>query len=211
MKKLLFFAALLSVVTACKKETSVEADILTEDTATVTVSESVVLPEYTTAQVSDLIQTKNDTLYVTNFFATWCGPCIRELPHFKKKMEELEGQPVKWTYINLDQKSDWETKVKPFGEKYGISNNIVLLDLETLTPDFFRNNFKQWDGASIPYTMMHQGDKVDETVGMMTEEELNRKLSTFKLSAVPAPTTKDSGEKVHDSEVKNNVKEPETV
>lgn len=201
-------ATMLGVLVACKKETSVEADVLAEDSATANVSaENVILKESNIVEISELVNKKNDTLYVTNFFATWCGPCIRELPHFTKKMKELEGQPVKWSYINLDQKSDWETKVKPFTAEYGISNHTILLDLETLTPDFFRNNFKQWDGASIPYTMMRKGDKVDETVGMMTEDELNRKISYFGLNA----SSSESSETTQDSSVKDAVEVKETV
>lgn len=201
-------ATMLGVLVACKKETSVEADVLAEDSATANVSaENVILKESNIVEISELVNKKNDTLYVTNFFATWCGPCIRELPHFTKKMKELEGQPVKWSYINLDQKSDWETKVKPFTAEYGINNHTILLDLETLTPDFFRNNFKQWDGASIPYTMMRKGDKVDETVGMMTEDELNRKISSFGLNA----SSSESSETTQDSSVKDAVEVKETV
>lgn len=201
-------ATMLGVLVACKKETSVEADVLAEDSATANVSaENVILKESTIVEISELVNKKNDTLYVTNFFATWCGPCIRELPHFTKKMKELEGQPVKWSYINLDQKSDWETKVKPFTAEYGINNHTILLDLETLTPDFFRNNFKQWDGASIPYTMMRKGDKVDETVGMMTEEQLNRKISSFGVNA----SSSESSETTQDSSVKDAVEVKETV
>ena len=199
---------MLGVLVACKKETSVEADVLAEDSATANVSaENVILKESNIVEISELVNKKNDTLYVTNFFATWCGPCIRELPHFTKKMKELEGQPVKWSYINLDQKSDWETKVKPFTVEYGINNHTILLDLETLTPDFFRNNFKQWDGASIPYTMMRKGDKVDETVGMMTEDELNRKISSFGVNA----SSSESSETTQDSSVKDAVEVKETV
>lgn len=201
-------ATMLGVLVACKKETSVEADVLAEDSATANVSaENVILKESNIVEISELVNKKNDTLYVTNFFATWCGPCIRELPHFTKKMKELEGQPVKWSYINLDQKSDWETKVKPFTAEYGINNHTILLDLETLTPDFFRNNFKQWDGASIPYTMMRKGDKVDETVGMMTEDELNRKISSFGVNA----SSSESSETTQDSSVKDAVEVKETV
>ena len=104
---------------------------------------------------------------------------MREIPHFKEKMTELKDQPVKFTFISLDDKSDWNDKVKAFGEQQQLSQNIVLLDGAQLTPDFFTKNFKTWQGESIPFTLIKKGDKADETVGSMSKEQLDSKLSAF--------------------------------
>ena len=182
-----FFLSILvlGVLAACKKESKItETQDYEVDSAVVIPesnepTENIFLAEYSPEQVSELVNKKNDTLYVTNFFATWCGPCMREIPHFKEKMEELKDQPVKFTFVSLDPKEDWPSKVTQFGTEHGLSNNIILLDGMTLTPDFFAANFKQWDGGSIPYTFMRKGDKTDETVGMMSKEDLNKKLTSF--------------------------------
>lgn len=176
----------LATLAACKKENKItETDEYAADSTVVVPEtnepmENIVLAEYNPDQVTELLNKKNDTLYVTNFFATWCGPCVRELPHFDEKMEELKGQPVKFTFISLDQKSDWGAKVKDFSQEHGIANNVILLDAMTLAPDFMTKNFKQWDGGSIPFTFMRKGEQTDETVGMMTKDELERKLASFK-------------------------------
>lgn len=103
-----------------------------------------------------------------------------EIPHFKEKMEEMKSQPVKFTFVSLDSKKDWDTKVKNFAEEENLSNNIVLLDGAKLTPEFFPKNFKQWDGNAIPFTFMRKGDKTDETLGSMSKEMLTEKLNSFK-------------------------------
>ena len=36
------------------------------------------------AAYENRVQQKNDTLYVVNFWATWCKPCVTELPFFEK-------------------------------------------------------------------------------------------------------------------------------
>ena len=95
-------------------------------------------------------------------------------------MQELKSQPVKFTFISLDAKEDWPTKVKAFAEENNLSQNIVLVDGEKLTPAFFPANFKQWDGGSIPFTFMRKGDKTDETIGMMSKELLDEKINSFK-------------------------------
>jgi thiol-disulfide isomerase/thioredoxin len=190
MKKIVLGLMFLITLSACKKETKVAENTENIQTDSITVPESneptgAVIPfkeiELSPEQTSKILaKQSNDTLYVTNFFATWCGPCMREIPHFKEKMNELKSQPVKFTFVSLDEKADWSTKVKAFAEENNLSKNIVLVDGTKLTPEFFPANFKQWDGGSIPFTFMRKGDKTDETVGMMSAEMLNEKLNSFK-------------------------------
>ena len=190
MKKIVLGLMFLGTLSACKKETKVAENKDNIQTDSITVPESnepteAVIPfkeiELSPEQTSKILaKQSNDTLYVTNFFATWCGPCMREIPHFKEKMNELKSQPVKFTFVSLDEKADWSTKVKAFAEENNLSKNIVLVDGTKLTPEFFPANFKQWDGGSIPFTFMRKGDKTDETVGMMSAEMLSEKLNSFK-------------------------------
>ena len=190
MKKNVLGLMFLITLSACKKETKVAENKDNIQTDSITVPESnepteAVIPfkeiELSPEQTSKILaKQSNDTLYVTNFFATWCGPCMREIPHFKEKMNELKSQPVKFTFVSLDEKADWSTKVKAFAEENNLSKNIVLVDGTKLTPEFFPANFKQWDGGSIPFTFMRKGDKTDETIGMMSAEMLSEKLNSFK-------------------------------
>ena len=71
---------------------------------------------------------------------------------------------------------------KAFAEENHLSENIVLVDGEQLIPEYFHANFKQWDGGSIPFTLLRKGDKTDETVGMMSKEMLDEKISSFMVS-----------------------------
>ena len=191
MKKLISAMAVLALLNACTKETGVSEttenlnhEVVSEKDGDLTTEANAVPFKYvevTSEEATRFLSKKdNDTLYVTNFFATWCPPCMQEIPHFKAKMNEMKGQPVKFTFISLDEKSDWNTKVKDFAEEHGLSNNVLLLDGTTLTPDFFPANFKEWDGGSIPFTLMRKGDKTHETVGMLSEEELTETINSFK-------------------------------
>ncbi len=188
MKKAVLSTFLFLAVTACNKETEkIENTVDTNTDSAVTMPEDFhsepIAPfravELSTVETSELLAKKNDTLYVTNFFATWCGPCVREIPHFREKIEETENQPVKITFVALDAKEDWTTKVKPFVEEHRIAENTVLVNPELLTPEFFPENFEKWDGASIPFTFMRKGNKTDETIGMMSKEMLDRKMASF--------------------------------
>ena len=94
-------------------------------------------------------------------------------------MDELKNQPVKFTFVSLDNKADWETKVIDFADEYEINQNVILLDGNLLNTSFFKQNFKTWGGESIPFTLMTKGNESDETIGSMTEEALNEKIEKF--------------------------------
>lgn len=46
-----------------------------------------------------------DTTYVVNFWATWCGPCVEELPYFERLNNENAKNPLKVILMSLDFKS----------------------------------------------------------------------------------------------------------
>ena len=183
MKKIILCTLILTALYSCKKEEQKIED--TDVSVSVSVTDhaapaaDATSKELSPEDLGKYLAQKNDTLYVTNFFATWCGPCIREIPHFKNKMEELKGKPVKFTFINLDDKSEWNSAVKRFAQENNLASSIILLDGQKLDPTFFTTNFKQWDGGSIPFTYMRKGDKTDEYLGMMTEEILNSKVEAL--------------------------------
>lgn len=184
MKKIILCTVLFTTLFSCKKEAEkTEENTVVSDSVVSTTPEPIPvmasLKSLTPQQTTDFLQTKNDTLYVTNFFATWCGPCVREIPHFKEKAEELKGQPVKITFVNLDAKEVWNTEVPSFVDQHGIRNQTILLDGALLDESFFKNNFKQWKGDAIPFTYMRKGEKTDEYLGMMTSELLNEKINSF--------------------------------
>lgn len=184
MKKIILSMLILTAVYSCKKEGQKTDGNSTTDSLSVTQNTNTKTgtyapKEFSPENVGQHLAKNNDTLYVTNFFATWCGPCMREIPSFKNKMQELQGKPVKFTFVNLDDKSEWDTSVKNFVVENNLEKNVILLDGQKIDANFFSSNFKQWDGGSIPFTFMRKGDKTDEYLGMMTEEVLNSKIDSF--------------------------------
>ncbi|UMQ42582.1 TlpA family protein disulfide reductase [Chryseobacterium sp. Y16C] len=182
MKKIILSTLVVFALASCKKESQ-------KNDETAMVTDSISAPESASAvaplkmltldKVSEYLNKKNDTLYVTNFFATWCGPCVKEIPHFKNKIDELKGKPIKITFISLDQKEAWNTEVPRFVAEQGIQDHTVIVDGQLMDGNFFKNNFKQWTGNAIPFTFMRKGDKTDETLGMISEEQLNEKINSL--------------------------------
>jgi thiol-disulfide isomerase/thioredoxin len=186
MKKVILTLAVFTIIFSCdkeKKQTEISPDQVenTVSDSTKTSTENIKLPELSTVEMANYIaDKKNDTLYVTNFFATWCGPCMKEIPHFIAKKDELKDQPVKFTFVSIDAKEDWDTKVKDFAAENKLEKNIVLLDGEKLDEAFFKNNFTTWDGSGIPFTIIKKGNKREEIFGFTSEETLNEKINNLK-------------------------------
>lgn len=187
MKKVIFCALIASIITSCKKEQNFASEeVIMQDSIIAPVKDSLAmvpsqyLKTLTLNDATAFLNTKNDTLYVTNFFATWCGPCVREIPHFRDKITEYKDQPVKISFVSLDVKDAWAEDVPKFVDKHQIRNNTYLLDGESLNPEWFSSNFKQWDGSAIPFTFMRKGEKTDEFLGMMTEDLLDKKIKSFR-------------------------------
>ena len=178
MKKIIASLAILTLI-GCKKENKSNTNV--ELTTTQTEAPAVQLKEMNADQISALLQKKdNDTIYVTNFFATWCGPCMHEIPYFKEKMEEMKNEKVKFSFISLDDPNSWNTAVNAFAKESGLAKNIILFNHSTMKNDFFSKNFQQWDGGAIPFTLITKGDKRDEHIGMMSKEDLTAKINSFK-------------------------------
>ena len=94
----------------------------------------------------------NDTLYVLNFWATWCGPCVEELPSFEKLNRKYAGQKVKVILISTDFKRNVEKGVKSFVQRKKLKSEVVFMD-ESNPNNYVNLVDTTWSGA-IPATLI---------------------------------------------------------
>ncbi len=140
-------------------------------------SDSLILPVYTFDGLEPLLQISNDTTYVINFWATWCAPCMKELPGFSRLVEEYKGQKIRVVLVCLDLKSRVDSELLPFLKKNKILPMVVLLDdpdfnswIDRVSPD--------WSG-SIPATLIFKGNKRGFYEKSFEYAELNQLISTY--------------------------------
>lgn len=98
-----------------------------------------------------------DSVYVINFWATWCGPCVKELPYFEQLNAKYSNQSFKQILVSLDAPKKLDSKVIPFIKKNAIKSEVVLL------ADGKYNNWidkvdPSWSGA-IPITLIIKGEQ----------------------------------------------------
>lgn len=127
-----------------------------------------VYDKYSTLE-KEILSDKN-TIYVVNFWATWCGPCVKELPHFEQL--NSENKNIKVVLVSLDFKNQFESKLVPFLKKKSIKSEVVFLadtDYNSWLPIVDKN----WSG-SIPATLIiKNGNKVFVERTFSSYQELN--------------------------------------
>lgn len=109
----------------------------------------------TVDRLNDRIKQGQDTTYIVNFWATWCAPCIKEIPHFEKLQQEKGQEKLKVLLVSVDFKSRFEKSVVPFVRERGLKNEVFLLD-ETDQQVYIDRIDKSWSGA-IPATLFVKG------------------------------------------------------
>jgi thiol-disulfide isomerase/thioredoxin len=128
-------------------------------------------------QLVKMIDTSSVPL-VVNFWATWCGPCIREIPWFEKAVGTY-GKKVKLLLVSIDFAEDYPKGISDFIQKNKYASQVVWLN-ETNADLFCPKIDPSWDGA-IPATLMiNNKKKYRQFFGQQLPEE-RFKLELSKL------------------------------
>ncbi|QSE98005.1 TlpA family protein disulfide reductase [Fulvivirga lutea] len=97
-----------------------------------------------------LVNSDKEKIQVINFWATWCGPCIKELPFIEEVAESMKSQ-VDVQLITVDFVDDL-TKVEKFVERKQLKSNVYLIDNVDYN-SWIDKVDERWSGA-IPATVV---------------------------------------------------------
>ena len=102
-------------------------------------------------RLQQLIQSEKEQIQVVNFWATWCAPCLKELPLFEKLNEERKDVHVRLISLDMDLDPDPE-KVRKFVSRKKIQSEVLILNERN--PNLWIDKLdKNWSGA-LPATMV---------------------------------------------------------
>ena len=131
---------------------------------------------YDFKRVQPFLQQKDEKVHVVNFWATWCAPCVKELPYFEK-IQEKYIRDVEVILISLDFPSQYENKLIPFLEKRQLKSKVIVLDdvdMNSWIPKVDSN----WDGA-IPVTLIYNSKNHQFYPQSFTYDELAIEVEKF--------------------------------
>ncbi|HYC43720.1 MAG TPA: TlpA disulfide reductase family protein [Noviherbaspirillum sp.] len=121
-------------------------------------------------QVQPLSQWKDRTL-VVNFWATWCAPCVDEMPELSALQQEISSQNIQILGIGIDSASN----IADFARKYRISYPLYVGGIDGSELSRALGN----QGGGLPFTVIIGRDgQVKKTyLGRLKMEELRKSLS----------------------------------
>ena len=112
--------------------------------------------------------------YVVNFWATWCAPCIKELPYFEALNK---NQNIDVLLVSLDFPQHKESRLLPFIIKNQLQSKVVHLD--DTNENFWINAIDTtWSGA-IPATIIYNNQKRGFYERLFTQKELETLVDSF--------------------------------
>ncbi|TAF77445.1 MAG: TlpA family protein disulfide reductase [Bacteroidetes bacterium] len=101
--------------------------------------------------IEKVLKNTSDTTFIINFWATWCGPCVKELPEFHKMNDSIGVKKIKIILVSLDFKNNVR-KLNSFVIKNKIKEKVVLLD-DPKYNTWIDKVDQNWGGA-IPATLI---------------------------------------------------------
>ena len=135
------------------------------------------IPTLNYEELKPWLNKTDDKIYVVNFWATWCAPCVKELPYFEIINKDYKDKNVEVILVSLDFPNMKETRLIPYVKNKNIQSKVLHLD--DANEQFWISDIDEnWSGA-IPATIIYDKDNRKFYEQSFTQEELEIEIRTF--------------------------------
>ncbi|MEP1489767.1 MAG: TlpA disulfide reductase family protein [Algibacter sp.] len=176
MKILLSFGFVL-LFFSCKNKVNETTLEIKKEVVAAQVNSPLDLEIYDFAGFKSFLEKRDNKIYVINFWATWCAPCVKELPYFEKLNKEYINDNVEVILVSLDFPHVYESKLKPFITKNKLKSKVIALD-DVDANSWIPKVDESWTG-SIPATVIYRNEKSKFYEQSFTYEELEKEVKQF--------------------------------
>jgi len=129
------------------------------------------------AEFEKRLVSNSDTVFVINFWATWCAPCRKELPEFEKIFRSHTDDKVKVLLVSLDFPAQAEKSLKSYLTTNSITAPVVLLN-EPDANSWIDKVHPSWSGA-LPATLIFKRDRKIFFEKQLTYDDINNSISSL--------------------------------
>lgn len=141
--------------------------------------------QVTSVKVTDLEKTIKESKgpLIVNFWATFCVPCLQEIPYFQEMTDQYKSKNVSLVFVSLDMKEAYPAKVSDMAKKLKLSYPVVWLD-ETNADYFCPRIDTSWTGG-MPSSLF-----VNNVTGYhkFFEEQLSKEKLEQEIQVMISPT-----------------------
>lgn len=110
---------------------------------------------------------------VLNFWATWCQPCVEEIPLFIKLQQQ--HPEINVVGISMDE-SNQLSAVETFAQKHGMNYHVALRDGDDFEK-MVNSIDPQWIGALPATFVFKNGTRVYSKTGLVNQKELEQAIT----------------------------------
>ena len=120
------------------------------------------------------LEQNRDKVLVINFWATWCAPCVHEMPELAAFYEKYRDRGVAFLSLSSDSLEDYEEKLVPFVEERDLPFHVYAI--ANIDPDELQQHLKVDMGFALPTTFVLDRERnvAEKWMRNITQADLER-------------------------------------
>lgn len=136
--------------------------------------------------LEQLLKEQGNGVLLINFWATWCRPCVAELPQIEALHDQFAAEDLEIILLSLDFENQIGSKLLPFIEENKLRSTVSFLEAGNPN-DWIDKVEPKWSGA-IPFTLIldstrekrwfFEGQLEEGTLVKVLTEEFNLNLQS---------------------------------